>query len=52
MQIEMLNEKKVRMEAASIALKARFFGIETIIDQVLAGINSWYFFPEYQTDPY
>ena len=47
----MLNEKKGRLEAARIALKARFFGIDAIIDQVLAGINSWYFFPEYQNRP-
>ena len=51
MQIDILNEKKVRLEAARIALKARFFGIDTIIDQVISGINSWYFFAEYQSRP-
>jgi cell division protease FtsH len=51
MQIDKLNEKKVRLEAARIALKARFFGIDTIIDQVISGINSWYFFAEYQNRP-
>ena len=51
MQIEILNEKKVRLDNARIALKSRFFGIDTIIDQVFGGINSWYFFPEYQNRP-
>jgi hypothetical protein len=46
-----LDVKKARLEAARIALKAKFFGIDGIIDQVLAGINSWYFFPEYQHRP-
>ena len=51
MQIDILNEKKVRLEAARIALKEKFFGIDTIIDQVISGINSWYFFAEYQSRP-
>ena len=51
MQMNPLETKKNRLDAASRVLKSRFFGIDAIIDQILAGINSWYFFPEYQNRP-
>jgi cell division protease FtsH len=46
-----LESKKIRLDEASRVLKSTFFGIDTIIDQVISGINSWYFFAEYQTRP-
>ena len=44
-----LKEKQSRLEAARVALKDKFFGIDTIIDQVISGINSCYIFAEYKS---
>ena len=51
MQTPTLESKKIRLDEASRVLKSTFFGIDTIIDQVISGINSWYFFAEYQSRP-
>ena len=51
MQTPTLESKKIRLDEASRVLKSTFFGIDTIIDQVISGINSWYFFAEYQNRP-
>lgn len=43
--------KRKRLEHAKIVLKSHFIGIDQVIDKIIDGINSWYFFPEFQSRP-
>ncbi|MBL7894505.1 MAG: hypothetical protein JNK50_04355 [Bacteroidia bacterium] len=43
--------KKETLEKAAIQMKKEFVGIDSIIDNVISSISSWYLFPEIQTKP-
>jgi len=43
--------KRDRLTQAAIILKKEFFGIDSVIDQVIESVSSWYFFPYLQERP-
>lgn len=51
MQNDILLAKHERLESARAELKTRFFGIDLMIDQIIDGLKSWYFFPDFQVRP-
>jgi len=48
---QQLTSKQNQLDTAQRILKTKFFGIDSVIDQVIEGIRSWFFFPEYQSRP-
>lgn len=44
-------QKRDLLTQASILLKKEFFGIDSVIDQIIESISSWYFFPHLQERP-
>jgi len=49
--IKQVNEKKVILENARMALKEKFIGIDDVIDKIINNINLWYLTPELQFNP-
>lgn len=43
--------KRDRLTQAAIILKKEFFGIDSVIDQIIESVSSWYFFPNLQERP-
>lgn len=48
---EQILQKKEILELARIQLKNEFIGIDTVIDQIIDSVSSWYLFPDMQTKP-
>ena len=46
-----LSAKKKALDEAKIVLKKEFVGIDTIIDEVIHSVESWYIYPQGQTRP-
>ena len=44
-------QKRDLLTCAAIILKKEFFGIDSVIDQVIESISSWYLFPHMQKRP-
>jgi len=44
-------KKRDLLTQTSIILKKEFFGIDSVIDQIIESISSWYFFPHMQERP-
>lgn len=44
-------KKRDLLTQASIILKKEFFGMDSVIDQIIESISSWYFFPHMQERP-
>jgi len=44
-------KKRDLLTQASIILKKEFFGIDSVIDQIIESVSSWYFFPHMQERP-
>src|SRR5689334_14645413 len=44
-------EKKEQLDAITAQLKTRFIGLDTIIDNVMNLVTSWYLFPQAQMRP-
>src|SRR6056297_2792319 len=44
-------QKRDLLTRAAIILKKEFFGIDSVIDQVIESISSWYLFPHMQKRP-
>lgn len=47
----MSTEKRDKLEAARVALKREFFGIDEQIDRIISSIKTWYLMPEIVTRP-
>jgi hypothetical protein len=48
---ETINAKRDALSAIATTLKSEFFGLDTIIDQVMSSIEAWYICPEIITRP-
>lgn len=48
---ETLQTRYQLLEAARVQLKKEFFGIDTVIDQVIDNSSAWFLFPEVQEKP-
>ena len=46
-----LIRRKQKLEEVKIALKEKFLGLDTIIDEVISLMMPWYLFPESQLRP-
>jgi hypothetical protein len=46
-----LLHKKEKLSAIAAVLKAHFIGLDTIVDELIGLISSWYFFPQAQLRP-
>lgn len=46
-----INEKRDTLSAIASTLKSEFFGLDTIIDQVMRSIEAWYICPQIITRP-
>ncbi len=44
--VSLINEKKIKLKQCSDFLKSKFFGIDTIIDDIISKIETWYIMPE------
>lgn len=51
MRNEDLQIKQQKLEEVKSILKSKFFGIDEVVDQLIEGVRSWYFFPEFQLRP-
>lgn len=49
--LKKIEEKKQKLEHAKIKLKEHFIGIDSIIDQIIDNMKSWYLLPEVVTRP-
>jgi len=49
--INVINEKKNKLEEIKIVLKEKFIGIDDIIDKIINSISLWYLIPEFQLRP-
>ncbi|MCB0802217.1 MAG: hypothetical protein KDB74_03900 [Flavobacteriales bacterium] len=47
-----LVAKQKQLENAKRLLKLEYFGIDSIIDQLIDNVSSWYLFPEFQKRPH
>lgn len=43
---QLIANKKLKLEEVARQLKTEFFGLDTIIDKVIASVYSWYVFPQ------
>lgn len=43
--------KKEHLNTVTIALKAHFIGLDTIVDEIMGLVSSWYLFPQAQLRP-
>jgi cell division protease FtsH len=48
---EQILEKHQLLETARAQLKTEFFGIDTVIDEIINSISSWFLFPDIQDKP-
>jgi hypothetical protein len=48
---ETINAKRNALSAIASTLKSEFFGLDTIIDQVMSSIEAWYICPQIITRP-
>ncbi len=51
MDLKDIEIKQQKLSETGNQLKLRFFGIDSIIDQVIESISSWYCMPEFQERP-
>lgn len=52
MDLKNLQHKKQKLQDIKKILKNEFFGINSVIDQIIEKIQPWYFFNDTQTHPY
>lgn len=48
---EVITQRKEKLSNARSNLKAKFIGIDVVIDKLIDSISSWYIFPEASTRP-
>lgn len=51
METSLISQKQAQLENLKTQLKFQFFGLDQVIDQVVASMASWYIFPENQKRP-
>lgn len=49
--LQRVQERKAKLKEAGDSLKAHFVGLDSIIDKILANIETWYIMPELITRP-
>ena len=45
-------KKRKKLDSVAKQLKEEFFGIDSVIDEIIDSLSSWYIFPELQYRPH
>ena len=46
-----IMKRHLKLMEIKSSLKSNLFGLDSVIDQVVDSMTSWYFYPEYQSRP-